>query len=170
MRKLLCESCGADKRPGLYSRPAVYSGPDVGPGEVERVIRGRARKPTPEQRQVTFTSFELPASRTEVAQLDPSHYSCDLCGRDIAPGQVAVAWSAWEEGHPALPAWEESFLELSVEDVPDPADTPDTSEQIEADVEDYDERHQYDGESTWDDWDDELDEREEFDPDAEVSE
>jgi hypothetical protein len=104
MMKLLCEHCGAGKLPGVWQRS---KGSAIEPPEFERVIYGRAKQPTAEQRFIAVNGERHPLPLT--------HYDCDECGGKILPGAICVAWSAWVvdrwgEDREVAP-WEHDFLD-----------------------------------------------------------
>lgn len=100
MRHLHCAKCGARSTPG---RRQAYAADVDGPAEWERIVRGRAKMPTPEQRDTNVNGTPVP--------LTLEHFDCDLCGDPIRPGDVATAITAWQPSRQQEPRyWEADYL------------------------------------------------------------
>jgi len=109
MRHLLCArpGCGDRHQPG---RRQAYAATPCEPAEWIRVLRGRAKAPTPAQRVATVNGTTVP--------LPVGHFDCDVCGQPIRPGDVATAVTAWQPyRHTEPPIWELAYLD-------DPTPTP----------------------------------------------
>lgn len=114
MRKLLCGIC--ETTVVLYEKE---------PGFEKRLVRGIAKVPQVDQRQLMTVGGGEPPN---IKRLDVSHYNCDDCGAKINPGEPAVALSMWREGGNPQPAWEGNFLKpRPTEEKPNGQDRPDTS-------------------------------------------
>lgn len=108
-RQIWCDACG--QRPhfgaGLLKigRYELLPESNFGePAEWVRVVKGIARRPTPEQRVMTINDEAFP--------LNPDSYTCDDCNADIKPGQVAWCVTVFTPGYRGEPAaWESAFVE-----------------------------------------------------------
>lgn len=101
MRALLCRTCSAHYREGTY---VLYPATDVELEERARVVRGRAKQPTPAQRvmRVNDTPYAL----------DMSCYNCDTCNGRIQCGEPAWCVTVWQPAHRDEPGpWEDAYLD-----------------------------------------------------------
>jgi hypothetical protein len=99
MRHLLCEACGKDTPEG---RRLVFEATPYEPAEWQRVVRGVARTPRPEQRVIYVNGEPFPQT--------PGQYECDRCNAPIAPGQPATCQTVWRADQAEPPAWEDEYL------------------------------------------------------------
>ena len=102
-RRLLCEACREQYTAGRYE--LLAAGPD-GPAEWVRVVAGRAKAPTIEQRTIRINGVPYPPSAEDL-----THYACDHCNSNIRPGDPAWAVTIWiPRDHTEPPAWESAYL------------------------------------------------------------
>lgn len=102
MRELWCDECGKRKEPG--TRMVLEATLEGEPAEYERVVKGAARHPKPEERVVYVNNAAIP--------LDKDFYICDHCNAEIRPGTRAVTWTVWADGQLEPEPWEQEYLVL----------------------------------------------------------
>jgi hypothetical protein len=110
MRHVLCGKCAKGKIAGTQ---LAFAAGSEGPAEYERVVFGLARQPTPDQRTISIGGGDTIAdayANTQPLALRPGVYNCDMCNREIHPGERICCYSAWLADH-EIPPWEDDYLE-----------------------------------------------------------
>lgn len=102
-RQVWCGECGEKKRPG--TRQIYAASPEGEPAEYERIVKGRAKQPKPEQRVMYINAVAHP--------LATDHFDCDDCSKPIYPGDLVTTWTVWVDGYPEPDNWEQEYLEVT---------------------------------------------------------
>jgi hypothetical protein len=107
MRELLCAKCAKGAANGVV---VVFAGTPDEPAEHARVVSGRARTPTANQRTIrvfadgTESTHEMPRA----------FFNCDHCNGEITPGDRAWCRTIWiPSRQPEPPEWEHDYLDTS---------------------------------------------------------
>lgn len=104
MRKVLCTSCGS-RFPESMMAKQIYPRSEYGePAEFQRVIKGKALSPAPEQRVIYVND--------QPHKLETGHYDCDLCGAKIKPGDDITCWTVWTERQQEPNLWEHQYVKI----------------------------------------------------------
>jgi|SRR5262245_54291046 len=107
MRQLLCEECVTHDRRLREGSFIIFAATVEEPAEHARVVKGRAKPPTVEQRTI-----HIHADRQQTTQvMDSAFYNCDRCNGKIRPGDPVYALTVWIPARQSEPPrWEDAYL------------------------------------------------------------